>query len=177
MTDNSGTTLFTYDAVNRLTSRTDANGFTVSYAYDEAGNLASLTYPGNKIVTYTHDALNRLETVTDWQGRTAAYSYDDAGRLTRLTQFNGTIVNYTYDNANRLTGLANLTGPSGTTIASYAFTLDQRQQDRHRPDTPLACSPPHYQLHHRPGNRLESDGTNTFTTMTQDSSYPPTAKS
>lgn len=55
MVDSTGTTIFAYDALKRLISRTDANGFTVAYTYDEAGNLATLTYPGSKTVTYSHD--------------------------------------------------------------------------------------------------------------------------
>ena len=117
MQDSTGTTTFTYDALNRLTARTDANGFTVAYTSDEAGNLSTLTYPGNKTVTYNYDELNRLSIVTDWLDRTATYHYDDAGRLIALTQFNGTIVEFTHDNAN-------LTAAGGSTIAAYAFTLD-----------------------------------------------------
>ena len=48
MQDSLGTTQYGYDGANRLTSMTDAHGFVTGYSYDEAGNLITLTYPGNK---------------------------------------------------------------------------------------------------------------------------------
>ncbi|MBI5196253.1 MAG: transglutaminase [Nitrospirae bacterium] len=118
-----GSSSYGYDAVGRLTSQTDANGFAVAYGYDAAGNLTSITYPGNKTVNYTYDALNRLKTVTNWLSQTATYNYDDAGRLTSLTNFNGTVTTYGYDNANRLTAFDNKKSDT-TILASYSFTLD-----------------------------------------------------
>jgi YD repeat-containing protein len=99
-----------------------ANGFTVGYSYDEAGNVIELTYPGNKKVIYTYDELNRMKTVTiDWLNPkpVATYYYDNAGRLTSLTNFNGTVTTYGYDNANRLTALDNKKSDTSV-IASYS---------------------------------------------------------
>jgi len=50
MQDALGTANYSYDDAGRLISQTDANGFTIAYAYDAAGNLTELTYPGNKKV-------------------------------------------------------------------------------------------------------------------------------
>jgi YD repeat-containing protein len=47
-----------------LTGSADDALSSTTYAYDGAGNLASLTYPGERRVLYTYDALNRMETVT-----------------------------------------------------------------------------------------------------------------
>ena len=55
MQDSIGTTRYTFDSANRLTSVTDPYGFVVSYTYDEAGNATSLTYPGSKTATYAYD--------------------------------------------------------------------------------------------------------------------------
>src|SRR5208283_586633 len=63
MQDSLGTTTYAYDADNRPLSKTDPNGFAVSNTYDPAGNIKTLTYPGNLTVTYTYDNLNRLKTV------------------------------------------------------------------------------------------------------------------
>jgi RHS repeat-associated protein len=116
-----------YDAVGRLTSMTDSNGFTIGYAYDAAGNLTTLTYPGNKVVSYTYDKLNRIKTVTiNWlSNQTATYAdYDAAGRLPGYTNFNGTLTAYGYDNASRLTSISNKKSDNTTVISDYAFTLD-----------------------------------------------------
>jgi RHS repeat-associated protein len=122
-----GNSIYGYDAVGRLISQTDANGFAVAYGYDAAGNLTSITYPGNKTVSYTYDALNRLKTVKiNWLNQTATYYYDDAGRLDYLVNFNGTITDYSYDNANRLAALDNKKSDNTTILASYSFTLDAK---------------------------------------------------
>ncbi len=117
LNDSIGTSSFNYDADGRITSFTDADGFTLSYGYDAAGNITQITYPDGSPVTYAYDAANRLTTVTDWLGVQATYAYDQDGRPAGFTHFNGIITTYTYDAASRLTGIAN-------SVASYQFTLD-----------------------------------------------------
>lgn len=63
-----------------------------------------------------------LTSVTDWQSKVTSYTYDNANRLTSTTLGNGLIADRTYDNADRLLTLTNRNG--GTTISSYAYTLD-----------------------------------------------------
>ena len=123
MTDALGQTHYDYDELQRLTSQTDPQGYTVGYDYDEMGNLKTLTYPDNKTASYTYDELNRLKTVkVNWLSGTptATYIYDDAGRLERLIQFNGSNTIYIYDNANRLTDLINIKS-DGTIISRHQF--------------------------------------------------------
>ena len=124
MTDPLGVTSNSYDELNRLTGHTDPNGFQVQYAYDEAGNLTQLTYPGSsKTVSYSYDPLNRINAITiNWLGVTATPSYDAAGRLTGISHFNGASTAYSYDNADRLTGIGHQA--NGQTLTSYAYTLD-----------------------------------------------------
>jgi RHS repeat-associated protein len=125
MIDPSGTTKNTYDAAGRLSSHTDSNGHTVSYAYDAAGNLTTLTYPpGNKRVNYTYDNLNRLSTVTiDWiSGKPSMrYIYDDASRVDRVEHFNAMETDYSWDDANRLIGIDH---DGATNLVEYSFLLD-----------------------------------------------------
>jgi len=46
----------------------------------------SITYPGgSNQVTYGYDNANRLTSVTDWNSNSTTYSYDDAGRMTTAT--------------------------------------------------------------------------------------------
>ena len=144
MIDSTGTTTSAHDAIGRLTTHTDSNGHTVSYEYDAAGNLMTLTYPpGNKKVKYTYDNLNRLSTVTiDWlSGKpTMQYIYDVASRLQRIEHFNAMETRYTWDNANRLTGLDH--AGSGR-LVQYRYQLDangNRIQETISPELVLAAS-------------------------------------
>jgi len=43
-----------YDKLNRVTQYTDTQGNTLQYAYDEVGNLVTLTYPDGKQVHYDY---------------------------------------------------------------------------------------------------------------------------
>ena len=107
LNDSIGMSSFSYDADGRVTSFTDADGFTLAYGYDADGNITQITYPDTSTVTYAYDAANRLTTVTDWLGVQATYAYDQDGRLAGFTHFNGIITTYTYDAGSRLAGIAN----------------------------------------------------------------------
>jgi YD repeat-containing protein len=61
-------------------------------------------------VTYGYDNANRLTSVTDWNSNSTTYAYDDAGRMTTATLPSGTgiVSTYTYDDADRLTNIAHV---------------------------------------------------------------------
>ena len=73
-------------AENRLTSVTDAEGNTTSYAYDANGRVA---------------------TVTDAEGGKTTYSYDAKGNVTKIVDAGG--------NATTYTGVAQGVGGGGET--------------------------------------------------------------
>ena len=111
MTDASGTTTYSYDNMDRLTTRQTPEG-TLNYTYDAAGNLASMTSSNSNgvSVSYTYDSLNRLSTVVDNRlpagQNTTSYVYDDASNVTQVTDPNGVQAILTYDPLNRVTALA-----------------------------------------------------------------------
>ena len=85
-----------------------------------------MTYPGGSDdVTYGYDDANRLTSVTDSASNVISYAYDDAGRMSTKTLPSGTgvVSAYTYDNADRLTGISHVKGGT-TTPASVSYTLD-----------------------------------------------------
>lgn len=122
MVDASGTTTYSYDGRDRLTAKATPAG-TLSYGYDDAGNLLSIQsgHAGGASMTYAYDALNRLASVTDANSGVTTYAYDFVGNLAGYAYPNGVEHRYTYNALNRLTDLALVRG--GTTIVSYAYTL------------------------------------------------------
>lgn len=120
--DGTGTSTFTYDSLNRMTSVTDGAGATVGYEYDQAGNLTKLTYPNGLSVTRAFDPAGNLTSVTDWLGHTTDFSYDADTNLSEESYGNGVTAQLGYDNADRLTSIADSHGP--TQLASFSYTRD-----------------------------------------------------
>jgi RHS repeat-associated protein len=123
MTDETGTTEYEHDAMDRTTSVTFPGDSTVSYEYDEVGNRTKLTYPDTNEVDYTYDEAHDLETVTDWLDNVTTYAYDDAGQRIDTDLPNGVHTDHSYDGAGRLESVVNI-GPGPTTISSFTYTRD-----------------------------------------------------
>jgi len=122
MIDGVGTTSWTYDPLNRVTSVNDPYGQQVSYGYDAAGNRTLLRYPDGREVRYGYDPANRLTDVTDWALSQTTYTYDLADRLTAINLPNGVVSSLSYDAASRMTSLAH-TSPVDT-LASFQYGYD-----------------------------------------------------
>lgn len=126
VTDQNGAVAFSYGPMKRLSSFTDVYGKVISYSsYDKNGNLTALTYPGNKVVTYGYDEADRLTTVTDWLSNVTRYEYTPAGDLYKTIYPNGSTITHSYDKAHRLTSMVD-TKADGTLNAVYGYTLDSR---------------------------------------------------
>jgi RHS repeat-associated protein len=80
--DQAGTVVlaYTYDAENRLLSRTSAEKGTTFYTNDAVGNLTFIQYPVSPSVSFQYDPLNRLTNMVDAVG-TTVYSYTGGGQL------------------------------------------------------------------------------------------------
>ncbi len=125
MTDQSGTTMYGYDSMDRLTSKQTPEG-TLSYAYDAAGNLQSMSsnYAHGVSVTYGYDDLNRLSTVADANlaglpTNITQYSYDNASNLGSVLYPNGVTTQFTYDTLNRVMSASS--GSTSGQVSSYTY--------------------------------------------------------
>jgi RHS repeat-associated protein len=68
MSDGSGTTAWSYDALGRvLTKKRTISGVTktISYTYNLNGSVATITYPSGRVITYTYSAIGRPLTAKD----------------------------------------------------------------------------------------------------------------
>lgn len=75
------TVKFTYDAHDRIATRTDALEHKTSYGYDEAGRLTSVEMPAGESYGYEHDGMDRLKKLTLPSGANARLNFTPAGRL------------------------------------------------------------------------------------------------
>ncbi|WP_258053256.1 LamG-like jellyroll fold domain-containing protein [Streptomyces sp. Ru72] len=107
--DASRTTSMTYDAYNRLATRTDPGGDVTSFEYDVYGNKVKETDPDGNVNTYTYDGEGRPLTTSllDYTGDPnnpsapttlvqESRAYDPAGRLASITDAMGWVTEYTY---------------------------------------------------------------------------------
>ena len=100
-------TTYAYNDEGQITSVTNALGKTTSYQYDTVGDLVSVTYPRNSdsgpnpAYFYTYDDLGRVETITDPLGNTTSYTYDNLGRVMTLDA-KGKVTEFVYDKKKKL---------------------------------------------------------------------------
>jgi len=116
------TLTWTYDLSGQLLSeQSTKNSSTVAYTYDLGGNRLSLSLDGTVFVTYAYDDASRLTTVTRGTNN-FTFGYDNANRRTSLGYPNGVNTAYSYDTLYRLTNLT--AAKSGTTVTSSVYTYD-----------------------------------------------------
>jgi RHS repeat-associated protein len=111
-------TTFTHDAGDNLLTVTDPLGHVTTWAYDNVGNVSSVTDAKNHVTGYSYDAADRLTRVTAPDNTTTNYAYDDVGNLTSRADGRNNTTSYGYTDANRL---ATVTNPLAKT---WTYTYD-----------------------------------------------------
>jgi RHS repeat-associated protein len=120
MTDGTGTWSWHWDSLHRLTSVTEGENGTVSYAYDLRGLPTEITYPSEKTVTRDYDAAGRLVSTRDWHKHATFFNYDSDSNLTQ--QIGGGVVDrFEFNRADETTSIAATKGVS-TTLFSAQYT-------------------------------------------------------
>jgi RHS repeat-associated protein len=116
----------TYDAVNRLLTRTVdySRTFTktTQYSFDNEGNRTQMNSDG-LITAWQYDAGDRLISITNPLNEITTYDYDSGGRRTGLTYPNGVYTTYLYDNENNLSDLAHYKA-SDELIMGFVYNYD-----------------------------------------------------
>jgi RHS repeat-associated protein len=138
-------TTYSY-TTGQLISTTDGNNATVSYAYNDAGQLACIAYPvstttscgsssstTNTTVTRAYDTEGRLSNVTDWLGNETNYGYGDDSTPTSPTTVTyptatGVTATYAYDGVGSPTSLAASSSVTSGTPISDAWTYNADEQ-------------------------------------------------
>lgn len=127
--DATGTTTYVYDVLGRVTSASENRGggltLAQSYTYDLAGNIATITMPSGRVVTYTRNANGLVSNVAapiNGTGTNLASSitYLPFGPLNALTYGNAKTLSATFDTDYNPT---NRTISGG--IANWTYTTDK----------------------------------------------------
>lgn len=129
VTQGSQTRTFVYDSLKRLTSGTNPESGTVSYQYDNNGNLTQKSDARSIVPTYVYDALNRVTSRSYSDGTpTVTYAYDSTtiangkGRLASVTSSVSAYTYGDYDALGRATGATQTIG-SQNYYVGYTYDL------------------------------------------------------
>lgn len=116
---------FIYDTSYRMSSNTQGIRGTISYTYDAADRVATLTVTGGPTATYTYFADGSLKKI-DWSlvgAGTFDFTYRLNGQYNSVTMGNDQHRDYTYDDQGRLLSIANI-HPDDGNLATYAYAYD-----------------------------------------------------
>ena len=121
LTDATGTSTWSYDSLDRLTSYTNGDKQTVSYTYDLRGLPLTIGYPGGNTATYTYDDAGRMSSVKDWLASpdTTVFGYDADSNLLTTTFQSGVVDTNTYNDADQLVSISDVAGSTTVFAASY----------------------------------------------------------
>ena len=136
MTDETGTSTYSYDPFGELISTTNGQGQTTSYTYDSSANQTSITYPlptttntwvTSPVISYGYDNAGNITDVSDFTGKATTTSYNKDG-LPVITSFQQSSANpttnispsitNTYDQADEISSI----NVSNATGSIYGFS-------------------------------------------------------
>jgi RHS repeat-associated protein len=130
MTDGTGDSSFSYDTFGELTSHENDAGLAATYKYNRDGEVSDITYPlgadatwaDTHTVSYGYDDAGELNAVTDFNGRTITVSNTrDALPDTLALGSTGDTITTSYDQADTPSEIAFADG-SGAPLLDFAYT-------------------------------------------------------
>jgi RHS repeat-associated protein len=95
------------------------------------GQVAQVTDPVGRSLTFTYDGSNRITSVTDSIGRNVQYTYNTQGTLATFTDPTGGVTSYGYDANN---DLLQITDPRGIVQIINVLDANGRVIQQFRPD-------------------------------------------
>ncbi len=120
--------VFEFDAQGLLTQKTDRNGNTTTYSYNQ-GLLTSITDPVGKVMIFTYTN-GLLTSITDPASRVTSFAHNGNGDLTQITDPDSSVRSFGYDADHHLTTQTSKRG----FITTYEYTFSGHFSRSNRPD-------------------------------------------
>jgi RHS repeat-associated protein len=149
MTDGTGTSTYQYDSFGDLTSAQNGNKQTVGYEFDADGDVTSITYPlpsaatwaKNPYITYGYDNADQLTSVTDFNSNTITIT-NSADGLPAAQQLgtSGDTITTTYSSTDSASAVT-LAGTAGT-LQSFSYADAPAGNILTETDTPSSVMSP-----------------------------------
>jgi RHS repeat-associated protein len=143
----------TYDDLDRITSRVDANNVTINIEFDVLNRVQKRIYPDggvesfgytfdvtrptrytnqlNEACLYAYDSRGRELFETNANSEITRFTYDDAGDLLTLTDGRNQVTSWNYDVFGRAT---NKTDTTSATVFGYSYDSNNRLTNRWTPE-------------------------------------------
>ncbi len=112
-----------YDALNRLVSKLDSRGRSLSFTWDKASHIQTKTTYQSTTASYTYDGAGTLVAISNPDYLTVNYQYDNAGRPLSRVMSSGARTLFAYDTGGWLQTL-NQFDAAGTQVVSQSYTRD-----------------------------------------------------
>lgn len=93
---------YTYDALNRPVTETDAEGNTTTYVYNREGQMESITDGAGNRRSFAYNAGGECISETDEEGNTTTYTYHASGQISGVKDPAGRETSYEYLPGGRL---------------------------------------------------------------------------
>lgn len=106
-----------FNTLNQLYQDIGAANQTITYGYDNNGNLLTITDPLNHVTSNIYDALNRLSKTTNPNNGLIQYSYNGLDQLTQITDPRNLITQYARDGLDNLN--QTISPDTGTMLNTY----------------------------------------------------------
>ncbi|WP_228487890.1 RHS repeat-associated core domain-containing protein [Rhodocyclus gracilis] len=115
---------FNWDRLNRLSSKVDSRGKSMSFTYDKVGNILTKTTYQGSATSYVYNAANRLVMLQNPDYTQVDYQYDPAGRLLSRVTANGARMTQQFDANGWLTRLDQYDATNAL-VSSTTYTRDR----------------------------------------------------
>ena len=112
-----------YDALNRVTRRTNHDGKIVRFEYDRTGNQSAVIDADGVRTSYLFDARNQIVSATV-EGATTQYEYWPDGLQRTIVHPNGVVAEMDYDAADRPRHVVNHSGDPATPLSRFDYGYD-----------------------------------------------------
>jgi len=116
-----------YDKKGQEISRSDANGNTIHFAYDQFGRLSEIQAVTGHPLRIRYGDNGLLSSIQDVNGRQSIYHYDAAGRLVEVKDANGRKTTYHFVENKRF---SEVNYPSGIKV-SFRYDKSGKVSERH----------------------------------------------
>ncbi len=125
----SDTVTFTYDALDRVRTVTDVDGFTVTNIYDNFDRVTTNSFPDGTTATVVYDRLDPV-TMKDREGRITQYEFDGIRQLRKITEATNWVTRLDYCKCGNI---KSITDPMGR-ITRWSYDIQGRPTAKIYPD-------------------------------------------